>query len=244
MAHASSIPSGFWPARVPGADVAQGWRWLIAVTLVTLLGSIMLLQAPWLDIAVSQAFVQADGKFMGDSHRSLIRLRQWGRDITNVVVAALVIVLAAKLVRPQWLQRITWNMWWFITLGLALGPGLLVNLIMKPLYGRPRPIHTTMFGGAHEFVPAWTPSPACAWNCAFISGEASMNIWVIAFALFFTGWRRWALAGIAVVWGAAVSINRIAFGAHYLSDVLVAWGLTGMLVLALYVWLGPFTRRI
>jgi membrane-associated phospholipid phosphatase len=51
------------------------------------------------------------------------------------------------------------------------------------------------------------------------------------------------VAGLAFLWGAAVSFNRIAFGAHYLSDVLIAWGLTGIIVLALYVWLGPFASN-
>ena len=34
-----------------------------------------------------------------------------------------------------------------LTLSLIVGPGILVNLILKDHWGRPRPVHVTMFGG-------------------------------------------------------------------------------------------------
>src|SRR5262245_4094209 len=44
-----------------------------------------------------------------------------------------------------------------VLLALALGPGLLVNGILKPLWGRPRPYQVESFGGARPYRYWWQP---------------------------------------------------------------------------------------
>ena len=44
-----------------------------------------------------------------------------------------------------------------IVLTIALGPGLLVNGILKDYWGRPRPAEISNFGGDKEFRPVWKP---------------------------------------------------------------------------------------
>src|SRR5690606_563997 len=74
----------------------------------------------------------------------------------------------------------------------------------------------------------------CQANCSFVSGEASASFWLVAFA--FVVPRRWR-AGTAIgtlAFALAISINRMAFGGHFLSDVVLAWGLTLVAILATY----------
>ncbi len=56
---------------------------------------------------------------------------------------------------------------------LLIGPVLLVNVILKEHWGRPRPVQTDIFGGALHFVEAGSLAGKCVSNCSFVSGEAA-----------------------------------------------------------------------
>ncbi len=122
---------------------------------------------------------------------------------------------------------------YFITL-FSIGPGLIVNGALKSLWGRPRPVNIEEFGGAWPFQPAWVIGPEGLLNRSFTSGEAATIACLLPLALFVP--REWRVQ-VAVILGvlvAAVSLNRIAFGAHFLSDVAISIGLMLTLAAALY----------
>jgi membrane-associated PAP2 superfamily phosphatase len=117
----------------------------------------------------------------------------------------------------------------FLALMLALGPGLVVNGILKPNWGRPRPGQVQEFGGELDFVDAWEfgegPSGI---SKSFPSGHASMGFYLMAPAfLLYRRHPKWALAflGLGLAGGLAVGLGRIAQGQHFPSDVLWAGGL-------------------
>jgi lipid A 4'-phosphatase len=114
---------------------------------------------------------------------------------------------------------------------LLLGPGLLVNGILKEFWGRPRPWMTEDFGGWLPFVEAGVNTDYCARNCSFVSGEAAAAGWLMCLSLLLLVKNR-IVAGIAV---AAISVVmalfRVAFGAHYLSDAVL--GFTSTIVIFL-----------
>ncbi len=111
----------------------------------------------------------------------------------------------------------------FIALSLALGPGLIVNTLLKDNVGRARPFMVTEFGGSKIFSPALVPSDQCARNCSFVSGHAAATFFLVTFAFLVRTprRRRLAMAG-ALAFGAASGQGRIALGAHFLSDVVFA----------------------
>jgi membrane-associated PAP2 superfamily phosphatase len=117
----------------------------------------------------------------------------------------------------------------FLALMLALGPGLVVNGILKPHWGRPRPGQIREFGGKHQFVDAWQFGHGPAGICkSFPSGHASMGFFLMAPA--FLLYRRrptWAVAflGLGLIGGLMVGMGRIAQGQHFPSDVLWAGGM-------------------
>ncbi|TPW01688.1 MAG: superfamily protein, partial [bacterium] len=112
-------------------------------------------------------------------------------------------------------------------------PGLIVNLILKDHWGRPRPSTIAEFFGPNHYVPPFLISDQCLDNCSFPSGHAALGFWLVAFALLTPPVRRRRALWAALVFGAMVGLVRIAQGGHFLSDVLVS----GMIVVGLTCWL-------
>lgn len=129
----------------------------------------------------------------------------------------------------------------FLALGsLVLCSVLIVNVWLKSFSGRPRPVRTDLFGGDMPFVPAGEFTDHCISNCSFVSGESSGAFWLICLAALLP--RRWRPAALAVTGAVAVWVAglRVAFGAHYLSDVAIA----GLLSLATFSLLAMAAVRV
>src|SRR6266853_4876561 len=119
--------------------------------------------------------------------------------------------------RPIW--RLDRKALIFLVASTALGPGLLVNTILKEHWGRARPTQIEAFGGTRQFTPAPLPAAECASNCAFVSGHAALGFSLIAFAFLLPpgGLQRGAGAAALAI-GGVIGLGRIAQGAHFLSD--------------------------
>jgi lipid A 4'-phosphatase len=122
-----------------------------------------------------------------------------------------------------------------VILSVALGPGVLVNGLLKPYWGRPRPRHIVQFGGTQEFRPWWRPSGPESGK-SFPSGHAAMGYVLISGATLVTCrrfWlRRWAVAS-ALAYGTLMGLTRIVQGGHFLSDVACSGLLVTLLVIVL-----------
>lgn len=162
-------------------------------------------------------------------------LRQFLQYLPVALAAALGIaslvrmLMGPKLERRRLLQAAA-VFWTYV-----LSVGLVVNGIFKEFWGRPRPVQTDVFGGDFPFVPAGEISSYCAKNCSFFSGEAAAAAWLICLVCLLP--PRYASVkplayGVAIALTLATSVLRMSFGAHYLSDVVVA-SLTTLLVFSL-----------
>jgi lipid A 4'-phosphatase len=230
------------PEAAPGSPASRDWRghlWQIAlhpvvvVAAATIVVSVIAIAYPTIDQATTRMFYDGAGRFPARNMPALRAVHVMGYWATYLVVAALLALLVARLSRSRFADAVSWRAWWFLTLGLALGPGLIVNGLLKPLTNRPRPVQTDLFGGHHPFVAAWSLGESGLDHRSFASGEAAAAMYLVAFAFVVAApWRK-SIAGLAVLWAFVISLNRIAFGAHYLSDVLVAWGMTLAVVLQL-----------
>ena len=125
----------------------------------------------------------------------------------------------------------------FLIASLILGSGLIVNLGLKDHSHRPRPVHVAEFGGNQAFRPWYRFDGTCMKNCAFASGEAASGFWVLAPALLAPPPLRAVAVAAALAYGAATSGLRIAFGGHFLSDVLFGGLISALVVMALRRWL-------
>jgi len=115
----------------------------------------------------------------------------------------------------------------YLALALALGPGLLTNVILKNLAHRPRPREVLTQDGGQAFVPLHRIGPTHTGH-SFPSGHAAAGFYWLALAVFY--WRR--RRGLAQVWfalaliyGSLMAFARVAQGSHWLSDVVWAAGL-------------------
>ena len=239
-------------ADEPDVEPASTVYGLMAVCTVLLgLSALLFYFVPGLDLTVSGWFYQPGRGFVGNSG-PVVAVRNFGIAVT-IATAVAVLIFAlwwhfAPDDHPHWSAEPRWADWIFITAGMAVGPGILVNLIVKPLFGRARPRHIEQFGGTAHFSPAWVISDQCKWGCSFVSGEAAATCLVLAFC--FVVPRRWQMSMLIAgcLMTLAISLARIAAGGHFLSDVVTAWLLTLLVILVLRaqiyhgVLLGPFKR--
>ncbi|HMN85529.1 MAG TPA: phosphatase PAP2 family protein [Bauldia sp.] len=219
------------PRRGIGAIRA---RPVTAALLLVVALSALFLAFPAIDLRASGLFY-APGKGFDLSKAEALRFfRRTGDLAVATVVVVLLASVAVKLARPGRPSPIAPRTVVFLLTTLALGPGLLVNVVLKDHWGRPRPVMVDTFGGAFPYVEVWRISGYCARNCSFVAGEASSAVWLTALALVVpAGWRLPVAIGTGT-YALLLSLNRIAFGGHFLSDVLISWALT-WLVMAL-VW--------
>ena len=193
---------------------------------------------PGLDLAVSSWFYTPGHGFALDKTLPLEVVRKLGIGITFATIAALIGIGVWWRLTPdatkRWPSTTPWADWLFLTTGMALGPGLLVNLVVKPIWGRARPRHIEEFGGALHFSPAWVISDQCRWGCSFVSGEAAATFMVLAFCFVAPPlWQR-AMLIVGCLLTLMISIARIAVGGHFLSDVVTAWLLMGLVIVVLH----------
>lgn len=118
---------------------------------------------------------------------------------------------------------------------LVISNLLVVDFLLKQHWGRPRPYHQYIGEArfsSHQFVAAGDWRGACESNCSFVSGEANALFWMVcATAILPASIRRPAFF-IALILATGGSLLRVAFGAHYLSDVIVG-GLLAALIFSL-----------
>jgi membrane-associated PAP2 superfamily phosphatase len=207
---------------------------LVACIILLAISSAIFLAFPALDIWVSSFFYEPGAGFPASRIPALLALRSAHETVTWMVPVALVLSMMARVAFPRRPSIVPPRNGLFILGALALGPGLVANLVFKNNWGRPRPTGVDLFLGDHPFVGAWHFSDACARNCSFVSGEASSAVWLLTFVVLLPErWRRTGIAIIAVI-AIALSLNRIAFGGHFLSDVIIAWWLTLAVILVLH----------
>lgn len=209
------------------------WRTALGLALLTALALALFNRFPAIDIQVAELFFEpadcADtaaaarcGGFPAASSPFLNRLR----DVLHVLPPALAAVLLAYAIIAGFSSSrariIHARGAATAVLSLVVCSLGLVNFVLKEYSGRPRPAFTDLFGGTFPFVEAGRFSDHCAANCSFVSGEASAAFWLLCLVpLAPRGWRP--AAAIAALLAASTAAGlRMAFGAHYLSDVTVA----------------------
>ena len=166
---------------------------------------------------------------------------QHSRDAARLIIAATAAVpgvaVFAKLVLPRRRMFVGGRTALFMLLTLAIGPGIVANLVLKDHWHRARPIDVLNFGGNDRFTPWWDPRGTCPNNCSFIAGEPSGAFWTMAAAAVAPPQWQIAAYSAAVTFGVALGILRMAAGGHFFTDVvfagifmyLVLWTLHGLI---------------
>ncbi len=207
-------------------------RWAIAALC-------LLMFVPGLDIAFSGLFYRGGAGFYLDRARFFIFVREAAPTIIiGTLIFCLLLWIAGLLFRQAFLGITTPRMVYLIAT-LGIGPGLLVETILKSHWGRARPNDTIFFGGHAAFTPPGWIANECSHNCSFTSGHAAIGFWLTAYAFLLP--KEWRLTGVLIglACGAVIGLVRVIQGAHFLSDIVFA----GAFVLAVNAGLAQLMLR-
>jgi lipid A 4'-phosphatase len=220
---------------------------IIALSIATVVGLVFGLY-PQLDLMISRPFFEyvdaSHNVFALRFYPPLMVTRDLALWIPTLLIIPSVIALLGKLILPRRRMPIPGRAVLFLIVTLALGPGLLVNGLLKDHWGRPRPVDVTQFGGKQHFVAWWDPRGDCESNCSFVSGDVSGAFWTIApAALTPPPWRALAYSA-ALTLGTGMAIFRVMAGGHFFTDVVFAGVFTFLIVWFSYalIYRWPRTR--
>jgi membrane-associated PAP2 superfamily phosphatase len=119
----------------------------------------------------------------------------------------------------------------YILLVIAIGPGLVVNLIVKDHWGRPRPVHVVEFGGQYQYIPPLqignTPDKS------FVCGHCSVASSFIVLYFLAQNYKLLYLA-LTLVLAWTMGFTRMTSGGHFVSDILWSAYLVFLVAYALY----------
>jgi lipid A 4'-phosphatase len=204
-------------------------RSTVALAAAFLLAAVLFTAWPGTDIAFSRLFYTPRVGFSMDGIPALATLRRWIWGLSEGMVALATTGLILSAVRRN-LRGAGGRLWTFVLSLYLLGPGLLVNGILKAHWGRARPAEISDFGGVFTFSPALEPIGHCLSNCSFVSGEGAAAVaFAVSVLVLLSAVRDRIPAGVYVAGAASAatvgfvgSALRVITGRHFLSDTVFA----------------------
>ena len=205
------------------------------LTAAFVLAAAVFLLWPGIDLWVAHRF--------SDGSRFPLRGSEALEDARNLIWGASIVTALGSLV--LWLiwlplgsaASVPPRLWGWIVAIYVVGPGILVNAILKEHWGRARPAR--VFREKGEFTPPFVIADECNSNCSFVSGEASAAA-ALAIVVGALLWRRLAPRRrrvVLVVLGTVAAVGgmlRVMTGRHFLSDVIFAWFFVAFIALGLW----------
>lgn len=192
---------------------------------------------PQWDMAISGLFWDARRHFSLAAAPWAQTARNLANWIPWAIAAPAFAAIVLKLIFPSGRMFMPARAAVLLALTMALGPGLLVNGILKQNWGRPRPVHVDSFGGRDSFKGWYETDGACVGNCSFVSGEGALGFWLVAPASLIPGTAGAVATVAAVTFGAVAGGLRIAFGGHFFTDVVFSGVLVVLVIAFTRLWL-------
>jgi len=220
----------------PGPLAAYRHLWLpeLAVLIGIAVATIALFNGTDLDLVAARAYYRPESDepwplARGTFWALLYHSAPWVTGSLALAGAALLVAGVRHPSRQRW--RVHGG---FILLAVILGPGLVINGVLKDHWGRPRPRQLAEFGGLFEYQPPLikADTPGRSFPC----GHCSVGY------LYGLGWWLWRrshprrarfslAAGITI--GTLLGLGRMAAGGHFLSDAiwsaLIGFGIAHLL---------------
>ncbi|MGB0922304.1 MAG: phosphatase PAP2 family protein [Alphaproteobacteria bacterium] len=204
------------------ADQLMSWLWPRTIIFGVLL-SITFLALPQIDIWIASQLKADDGFLLSGTWAAYAQKKviRW-----LTIICALAVIIGTVIVHLPNRQHVfgmSKTDWRFLFSSLALGPGILVNTVLKEFWGRARPQYIQELGGEAEFTPPYVITNQCESNCSFVSGDSAIAFWIMAIAFVLpTKWQRPALLA-GFLFGLLISFFRMGQGKHFTSDTLLAF---------------------
>ncbi len=192
---------------------------LLKTNTVFLIIGILLTVGYTFDIFLSGLFYYGDAQFFLQSQQPLSIIF---RDILLPVLVLYIFVLPiiGNIVPVHKLYfgyRFCFKEIVFIWIAGSITLILVVNALLKNMWGRTRPNDILQFGGNDVFVPWYKFGDSCISNCSFVSGDASVGFALIVF-YFLTNKNIYIY--LSVLFGISIGFIRIIAGGHFFSDII------------------------
>lgn len=197
---------------------------------------------PAIDLTVSRWFTEGSA-FVLAEQPFLKGLREFGLRSPKYIIGAMLLLIGLHVILPKRYAFCEPHKPLFVLLSFAAGPGLVVE-ILKFLIGRVRPRNLLEFGGNADFTPVWQFSAECARNCSFPSGEAAAAAAALSLLVFVPARLRWSASIALTPVLMLIAFNRVLFGAHFLSDVVLGWLFTMLAMAWIWRWTEARSKRI
>jgi lipid A 4'-phosphatase len=220
--------------------------WMASI--VVLIGLVFVLFWLWpqLDFMVSDLFFLPGRGFGFEKSPglNLMRAALWNSSL--LVLCFAIAMWATALLRGKPMLNLWARGWAYVVTLFLLGPGVLVNLILKAHWGRARPFQVAEFGGTARFTPPHQYTDQCLGNCSFVSGEVAgatamaIGLLVILYANRASIMRP--VFAVCVLMSVCLPLfsafQRVTTGRHFLSDAVLAI----LFVILLGLLLAPIFR--
>ncbi len=203
------------------------------IPLLLLLCSLPLFWLTDLDLSAQRSFFRAGEWFRADAPVFSF-VYHWGNIPALILAVGSLIgfVLSFSRARLMAFRKI----FIYLVLVLVMGPGLLVNSLLKDQWGRPRPRDVVEFGGDYKYerpLQVDTTSPGKSFPC----GHATMGFYFIALAMVLRKNKgrlaSWVMS-FALLYGSLIGLARMTQGGHFLSDVIWAGALIWLVSFLLF----------
>jgi membrane-associated PAP2 superfamily phosphatase len=200
---------------------------------------------PELDLKVAALFYDATTKSFPLSYNAWAAfVRDGAMWFAWALVTPAIIAFVVKMIRPVKPLMMSGRTMAFLLITMLLTAIVLSNMVFKTYWGRPRPGGVIEFSGQLAFKPWWDPTGECPRNCSFFSGEGATAFWTYApAALAPPPWRPLAYVA-ATAFGLFTGGLRMAFGGHFLTDVLFSGTVSFIVIWLVHGWIyrWPSTR--
>lgn len=199
-----------------------------------------------LDIASARAFYDPDhpdGPWPGKDRFLWSLLYGSALWLTGFLVLLALVALVIGTVRRR--SRIMLMYGLLILLSVMLGPGMIVNGILKNYWGRPRPREVTELGGRKKHIPPLMIGDIGEGK-SFPCGHCSVGY---VYCVFWFIWqrRRPTLAVLclclSILLGTLLGLARLAAGGHFPSDIIIAGCISFSVALVLHYFVLQIPRR-
>lgn len=213
--------------------IKQKYLLIVLLEIITLIILTLLISYFNLDLRLQQKFYLNNSWYRAEN-QPWLWLYEYGTYPSIILTAISLIFLLGSITIQRFVPHRRYAL--LVILTLIIGPGLLINVIFKDHWGRPRPRQLQQFGGKWEFKEVWQrgiPGKGKSFPC----GHCAMGFHFIVVYYIFRKRNKiisYGALGFSFVYGTLIGIARMVQGAHFASDVLWSAGFTILTATLLY----------
>jgi lipid A 4'-phosphatase len=205
--------------------------WLMAWFDLTIIISLVFYFVPVIDLNVASWFVNESGFYLNRHPLFMAIHNSVSVMVMSLSIFYIVLLISNMVAKRTLIKGFGKRQLVYLIIALIVGPGLVVNSLLKENWGRARPLQVEQFGGQKQFSPAFVMTDQCESNCSFVSGDAASGFYLVSFVLLFGRRLLW----LPLVVGGIFAATRVIQGAHFFSDVILSGIFTAWVCYVLYV---------